>query len=118
MATISRFSAVALVGNIRVTGFIAWLMWLVVHLVYMTGYKNRITALGHWAISFLGSGRSERATTEQQIFGRRAIAKLEGGTAAIASSPDEWNKVREQLEAQAAEESRLSDEHLRGVHAS
>ena len=117
MATISRFSAVALVGRIRVTGFVAWLMWLVVHLLYLTGYKNRITALGHWAISFLGSGRSERATTEQQIFGRRAIARLEGGTAAIASSPDEWNKVREQLEAQAAEESRLSDEHLRGVHA-
>jgi len=118
MATISRFSAVALVGKFRVTGFIAWLMWLVVHLVYLTGYKNRITALGHWAVSFLGSGRSERATTEQQIFGRRAIARLDGGTAAIAASPHEWNDVRAQLEAQAAEESRLSDENLRGVHAS
>ena len=118
MATISRFSAVALVGNIRVTGFIAWLMWLAVHLVYMTGYKNRLTALGHWAVSFLGSGRSERATTEQQIFGRRAIARLEGGAVALASSPDAWNRVRARLEEQAAEEVRLSDDHLRGVHAS
>ena len=48
MATISRFRAVALVGKLRLTGFIAWLMWLAVHLVYMTGFKNRVSALLHW----------------------------------------------------------------------
>ncbi len=116
MATISRFSAVVLVGRIRITGFIAWLMWLGLHLVYLTGYKNRITALGHWFVSFLGSGRSERATTEQQIFGRRALKRLEGGAAAVASSPDEWNAVRAQLEEQAAAEVRLTDTGQRGVH--
>ena len=116
MATISRFSAVALVGRLHITGFIAWLMWLAVHLVYLTGYKNRFTALAHWVVSFLGSGRSERATTEQQIFGRRALQRLEGGAAAIASSPDEWNAARARLEAQAEEEARLTDTHQRGVH--
>lgn len=116
MATISRFSAVALVGKIRVTGFIAWLMWLAVHLVYMTGYKNRVSALGHWIVSFLGSGRSERATTEQQIFGRRALKRLEGGAAAVASSPDAWNAARAALEEQAAKEAQLTDAGLRGVH--
>jgi len=116
MATISRFSAVALVGKIRVTGFIAWLMWLAVHLVYMTGYKNRVSALGHWAVSFLGSGRSERATTEQQIFGRRALKRLEGGAAAVSSSPDAWNAVRARLEEQAAREAELTDTQTRGVH--
>src|SRR5215218_6254130 len=45
MATISRFKAVALIGKFRLTGFIAWLMWLVVHLFYVTGFKNRITAV-------------------------------------------------------------------------
>ena len=51
MATISRFSAVAMVGKIRITGFIAWLMWLAVHLVYLTGFKNRFTTLGQWTVT-------------------------------------------------------------------
>src|SRR5829696_9301 len=40
MATISKFSAVAMIGKVRITGIIAWLMWLVIHLVYLTGFKN------------------------------------------------------------------------------
>ena len=42
-------------------------MWLAVHLVYITGFKNRVTALLHWFVSFIGRGRSERTATEQQI---------------------------------------------------
>ncbi len=114
MATISRFQAVALVGKIRVTGFIGWLMWLGVHLVYLTGFKNRFTALIHWAVSFVGRGRQERATTEQQIFGRRALQRIAGGTTSLASSPEEWNTVREELEARAEEEARLTDARERG----
>ena len=79
MATISRFSAVAMVGKLRLTGFVAWLMWLGVHLVYLTGFKSRLGALGHWAVSFLGRGRSERTATEQQIFARAALQRLKGG---------------------------------------
>ena len=56
--------------------FVAWLMWLAVHLVYITGFKNRVTALLHWAITFIGRGRSERAATEQQVFARQAISDL------------------------------------------
>ncbi|MFT4010913.1 MAG: NAD(P)/FAD-dependent oxidoreductase [Nocardioidaceae bacterium] len=78
MATISRFSAVALVGKLRVSGVIAWLMWLVIHLVYLTGFKNRFTALVRWTISFVTRGRQERAFTEQQIFGRQAVQRLDG----------------------------------------
>jgi NADH dehydrogenase len=116
MATISRFSAVAKVGKLNITGFIAWLMWLAVHLVYMTGYKNRITALAHWFVSFLGNDRQERVTTEQQIFARRAIKRLEGGTSAVASDPTDWNKVRNKLEKRALEEAALTDSGQRGIH--
>ena len=42
MATISRFDAVAMVGKLRLSGFIAWLMWLGVHLIYLTGFKNQV----------------------------------------------------------------------------
>ena len=115
MATISRFSAVALIGKVRITGFVAWLMWLGVHLIYLTGFKNRVTALLHWFVTFLSSGRAERVATEQQVFGRVALQKLEHGASDLVSSPGEWNDMRERLEANAAEEARLTDEGARGV---
>src|SRR3954462_15620367 len=78
MATISRFSAVADLGKLKFGGFIAWLMWLVVHLFYIVGFKSRITTVLHWAVSFLGRGRSQRVPTQQQIFGRLAIEQAGG----------------------------------------
>ncbi len=116
MATISRFSAVVSVGRIKMSGFLAWLAWLALHLVYLTGFKNRVTALGHWLVSFLGRGRAERTVTEQQVYARRAIQRIEGGTKSLASSPEEWNAVRVELEQRAAEEAELTDTGQRGVH--
>jgi NADH:ubiquinone reductase (H+-translocating) len=76
MATISRFSAVASIGPFRLSGITAWLMWLGVHLAYLVGFKNRVTTLLHWAVSFVGRGRSERTVTQQQIFARQALEQL------------------------------------------
>jgi NADH:ubiquinone reductase (H+-translocating) len=76
MATISRFSAVAEVGKLKFEGFIAWLMWLVVHLFYIVGFKSRATTVLHWAVSFLGRGRSQRVATQQQVYGRLALEHL------------------------------------------
>ncbi len=123
MATISRFRAVAMVGKLRLTGFVAWLMWLAVHLVYITGFKNRVTALLHWFVSFIGRGRSERTTTEQQIFARAALNRLSGGASDLVSTPGAYDATREmleatrraELEAQAAEEARLTDSGERGM---
>jgi NADH dehydrogenase len=124
MATISRFRAVAMIGRLRLTGFIAWLMWLAVHLVYITGFKNRITALLHWTVSFIGRGRSERTATMQQIFARRALERVPGGASDFVSRPDGYDATEElieatrraELEARAAEEARLTDSGVRGVH--
>jgi NADH dehydrogenase len=63
LAVISRFTAVAKIGPIRVGGFLGWLIWLVVHITFLTGFKNRFGALTRWAISFVGRGRYERALT-------------------------------------------------------
>jgi len=77
MATVSRFHAVASVGSrVRLAGFLAWLMWLVVHIVYLIGFKNRVTTLLHWSISFVGRARSERTATLQQVFARGALQRL------------------------------------------
>lgn len=123
MATISRFRAVAMVGRLRLSGFIAWLMWLVVHLVYLTGFKNRLSALGHWFVSFIGNGRSERVATEQQVYGRLALGRLQHGAADLVATPGLYDAGRElveetrraELEAKAVEEARLTDTRVRGV---
>jgi NADH dehydrogenase len=79
MATISRFRAVASIGRIHLRGFPAWVAWLVVHLLYLTAFKNRFTALVHWAVSFIGRGRSERTATFQQVVARTRLQRLEHG---------------------------------------
>jgi NADH dehydrogenase len=81
MATISRFSAVADIKGLRFSGFIAWVIWLVVHLFYIIGFKSRLTTVLHWAVSFLGRGRSQRVATQQQVYGRLALEHLGPGFA-------------------------------------
>ncbi len=76
MAVISQFGAVTRVGKLELTGFIAWAMWLGVHLLYLVGFKHRISTLLKWTITFLGRSRSERVTTEQQLVGRLARKQL------------------------------------------
>jgi NADH dehydrogenase len=123
MAIISRFRAVALIGRLRFTGFIAWLMWLGLHLVYLTGFKNRVTALLHWTVSFVGRSRSERTATEQQIFARAALNRLQNGAADLVSRPAAYDAARDlmetnrraELEAKAAQEARLTDMGERGT---
>jgi NADH dehydrogenase len=122
MATISRFKAVALIGRVRLTGFVAWLAWLGLHLIYITGFKSQVTALMHWSVSFVGRGRSERTTTEQQIYARAALQRLRGGAADLVSTPGAYDRAQEilevtrraELEARALEEARLTDSGERG----
>jgi NADH dehydrogenase len=70
MATISRFRAVASIGPFQLSGFIGWLLWLAVHLVFVTGFKNRAAALANWVVAFLGRGRRQRTITKQQTLAR------------------------------------------------
>ena len=67
LATISRFSAVAVVGPLRLSGPLAWLLWLGVHLLYLVGFKNRLTVLMHWAVTFVGRSRSERTAPRANL---------------------------------------------------
>ncbi len=79
MATIAKFSAVVKVGKTEITGFVAWVMWLVLHLLYIAGFKSRVSTLLRWCISFLSNARSERVTTNQQLVGRLALEQLGRG---------------------------------------
>jgi NADH dehydrogenase len=73
LAAVSRFYAIGERRGVRISGFPGWLMWLFVHLTFLTGFKNRVSALFHWIISFFGSARPERTITAQQVFARRAL---------------------------------------------
>lgn len=85
MAAVARFDAVVSVRRFQFTGFIAWLMWLALHLLYIIGLKKRITTLPFWTISFLGRGRPGRAVTEQQILARNALQRT--GTTTTEADP-------------------------------
>ncbi|MEM6105119.1 NAD(P)/FAD-dependent oxidoreductase [Mycobacterium sp. 050272] len=80
MATISRFSAVAQVGKLEFGGFIAWLAWLGLHLLYLVGFKNRFTTVIAWFITFLGDGRSQMAITNQMMYARVVTNWMEAQT--------------------------------------
>jgi NADH dehydrogenase len=65
LATIGRASAVADLHVIRLSGFPAWLTWLVVHLWYLIGYQNRLFVFIRWSVSFFSRGRGARLITRQ-----------------------------------------------------
>ncbi|QSE88246.1 NAD(P)/FAD-dependent oxidoreductase [Rhodococcus pseudokoreensis] len=77
MATISRFSAVAQVGKLEISGFIGWVAWLAIHLMYLVGFRSRLSTLLSWTVTFLGRGRAQMASTEQWVFARNAMEQLE-----------------------------------------
>lgn len=69
MATISRFRAVANVGRLQLRGFLAWLAWLFIHILYLVGFQQKVSTLGHWTVAFLGRSRAERTFTVEQSRG-------------------------------------------------
>src|SRR5947209_2108452 len=77
MALISRYSAVAKVGKLEFGGFIAWLAWLLLHLYYLIGHRNRIAAMFAWGISFLGRTRGQMAITSQMMYVRPVVDWVE-----------------------------------------
>jgi NADH dehydrogenase len=60
LATIGRARAVANLRGLRVGGTAAWIIWLVVHLVYLIGFENRAVVLVRWAYNFVTHGRGAR----------------------------------------------------------
>ncbi len=63
MATIGRAAAIADFGFLRVSGFPGWLMWLFVHILFLIGFRNRLSVLLQWATAYLTYQRSVRLIT-------------------------------------------------------
>jgi NADH:quinone reductase (non-electrogenic) len=76
MATVSRFSAVAKVGPLEFSGLFAWFAWLVLHLLYLVGFKTKVSTLLSWIVTFLSTHRGQLTITEQQAFARTRLEQL------------------------------------------
>jgi NADH dehydrogenase len=63
MATIGRSAAVAWVGNLKFSGWPAWLAWLLVHLIFLVGFRNKLAVFLQWTYSYFSYKRSARLIT-------------------------------------------------------
>lgn len=89
MATIGRSRAVAEVGRVRLSGFLAWLTWLLVHIFYLIDFRNRVVVLFNWAWSYLTYRRGSRLIT-----GHRLQAGTPASGSAAEGASDEALKHR------------------------
>jgi len=78
MAIVSRFYAVVKIKDTEITGFLGWLMWLAVHLMFLVGFRNRFVAGFSWGLNSLSPNRWHLVATRQQLHARNAIQKLRG----------------------------------------
>jgi NADH dehydrogenase len=63
LATIGKAAAVGDIGKLRVSGLVAWLMWLFVHIFFLIGFRNRFIVIVEWAWMYLRNDRGARLIT-------------------------------------------------------
>jgi len=67
MATIGRSRAVAQVGKLQLSGFLAWMAWLTVHIFYLIDFRNRLVVLLDWAWAYFAYRRGSRLITGHRL---------------------------------------------------
>jgi NADH dehydrogenase len=65
LATIGRAAAIAQFGKVHVSGYLAWLSWLFIHILFLIGFRNRVLVMFQWAWSYLTYERSARLITDE-----------------------------------------------------
>ncbi|MDC3033697.1 NAD(P)/FAD-dependent oxidoreductase [Acidimicrobiaceae bacterium] len=60
MATVGRYKAIGKIGNIEVSGFLAWLFWSAIHILYLIGYRSKILVVIEWIFSYLFNKKGTR----------------------------------------------------------
>jgi NADH dehydrogenase len=88
LATIGRSKAVADVKGIRISGFPAWVTWLVVHLFYLIGFQNRFLVVTRWTFSFVTHGRGARLISESRAEAVAAATETQEPQPARAGGSD------------------------------
>jgi NADH:ubiquinone reductase (H+-translocating) len=86
-AYIARGKAVVSAGPLKLTGFAGWLVWLFIHIAFLTGYRNRFGAILTWWVAFTRDVRRERAYTTHQVGHVEDIYQYVGPAGAAAVPP-------------------------------
>lgn len=91
MATIGRASAVAQSGRFRLSGFIAWLAWCFIHILYLIGFRNRLLVMIQWLWSYVRYRRGARLITEHdwRLRPEVGVSRELGMTKATVPNKDE-----------------------------
>jgi len=92
MATIGRNKAIVELGRFKLTGFIAWLAWLFVHVLSLIGFKNRLYVMSEWFWAYLTRERSARLITGDAEEMREMPKTVEPMPAAAVAAPIEAPK--------------------------
>ncbi|MBC8002644.1 MAG: NAD(P)/FAD-dependent oxidoreductase [Opitutaceae bacterium] len=87
MATIGRSAAVAKVGDFEFSGFIAWLAWLGIHLLFLVGFRNKIAVLLQWTYSYFTYKRGARIITGLGSGRKSSETQHSDGSAGRTSRP-------------------------------
>ncbi|MAA78595.1 MAG: FAD-dependent oxidoreductase, partial [Deltaproteobacteria bacterium] len=66
MATIGRSSAIAQTGRLKLKGFIAWIAWCFIHILYLIGFRNRLLVMMQWGWSYFQFNRGARLITRTE----------------------------------------------------
>jgi NADH:ubiquinone reductase (H+-translocating) len=82
LATIGRYRAVARFGRFKLTGWLAWWFWLFVHLLYLVGFRNRLTVLVQWGYAYFTYQRGVRLISGEMMRQRRFGAPADIASAA------------------------------------
>ncbi|PYQ27220.1 MAG: FAD-dependent oxidoreductase [Acidobacteria bacterium] len=72
LATIGRAAAVADLGKIKLSGFLAWIAWLAIHIFFLIGFRNRFLVITQWAWAYLTYQRGARLITRDDKMSSRA----------------------------------------------
>lgn len=67
MATVGRFYAIASIGKLQFSGWLAWFMWLVLHLFFLIGFRNRMVVLFQWIVYYTTFRRGARVITTEKV---------------------------------------------------
>jgi NADH dehydrogenase len=67
MATIGRKAAIAEIGKLKLSGFLAWMAWLMVHIWFLIGFRNRVAVLFNWAWAYFTYERGARLITGRRL---------------------------------------------------
>jgi NADH:ubiquinone reductase (H+-translocating) len=90
MATIGRSRAIAAIGKLHLSGFIAWLAWLAVHIFFLIGFRNRMVVLLEWAWSYFTYQRGARLITGRRLSLTPAASAAESPSSPGSIKPGEY----------------------------